>query len=259
MVGKLTSCNASTTDVDYRWRPYYGVASDCTEFYWPDGMAIPPQDEDDATRCRLTHDEAAQLAAARQSCGMPARISDAQESAIKKSERSLPKDQRTRFHTVSLVLADVDGAPKGFTGMNAQARPMRAQNPASCPGGVTGEWTGVGYTYVGQGGAGAVGNTNSTSGHAEGDALLQLAEKRGRTPAPFGGPDIATGPRQGGCAKMNVDRTPCAASCAPEGISNAAAAAGLDKLFVHSPAGCRVFSEGGKVGGDACNGTERCP
>lgn len=234
--------NESVHEVDIHWREFAGTAITCdeAELYWPAGMTIPPQSDEDATRCRMSRRDWLTLDRLRAFCGVPHRRTDAEEDQTRIDEvvQGIPKDQRQRNFTLATLTSYTEGAlEQNIVGTSKNARDMRSQAGASCPPALPFDeagWTNIGVTV----GTKQV-NSNATRGHAEGHALLQLAESRGRRPTgDKASPEMATGERRGGCAEMLVDRVPCASSCAPEGIDRAREAAGLDRLFVRSPAGC---------------------
>ena len=146
-----------------------------------------------------------------------------------------PSTPRSRILSVPAESA-ANGLPE-LTGLSSRSRARRAGDmvPSASPVNFD-EWKGLGLYYLSKKPeAGLLMNTNSTKGHAEGDALLQLAAQRMRMPPAFNGAPasdwFAVGGREGGCGELLVDRKPCSSSCAPEGIANARRTAGLQTLI----------------------------
>ncbi|MCB9736895.1 MAG: hypothetical protein H6745_30305 [Deltaproteobacteria bacterium] len=275
--GKLASCLTVTTEVDYRWRHENGSATGCSEFEWPPGFERPPRDEVSETQCRLSDQEWTRLARSRGRCGVPPRATDAEERQIAAEDKAAeeaakaankPPPPRRPAHTLALL--DVAGEPgelTSFVGMNTAAREGRlGYENGVCPGRpVEQPWTAIGLTYetppTEESPEGGLVQGNATLGHAEGDALLMLAEQRERAPGPEGSTELAVGGTHvGGCGEMLVDRTACAYSCGPQGIMMARVAAGLERLIVRSPSGCLVYTAATEPGGEPCaTDGERCP
>lgn len=238
--GHLAGCG-DPVPVDYQWREYQGNAVECRQFDWPEGPIVPMTDAQ-ASICRMKQTDQVRLEQMRIACGIPARQTDAQEQAVRRQEDKdgIPQEQRQAFHTLAILDVKTASGSATYVGLNSRARALRPANDNACPGRtVEKPWTWIGYTTVNR--RGEIENSNATLTHAEGNALMMVAEERGRSEAADRSLVIPEGGADGGCGVLIVDRTPCAHSCAREGIHTAMFAAGLDKLIVRSPAGCRRF------------------
>ena len=241
--GHLTTCGLNT--ILSQWKQLPGKTANCRTFD-KDPNFPDIRNSNDKQRCRLSPNDWAKVQMRRASC-LPVMTSDVDER--------IPINDKgeTAAATVAILSvpdeANYPGCFSELTGLSSGVWDVR-KAPPECPDQKTimQTWRGIGYTDPDTGK-----NSNSTAAHAEGNALLQLAEQRGRkAPQPpydpknimasWGAVD-GTG-RTGGCGDMIVDRGACKYSCGPEGIFNAMATAGLDKLFVHSPDGCLVFEQG---------------
>ena len=262
--GNLSGCQE--TVLYGEWRPFTGTSAGCRGFIrsdaFPDGRSA-----DNRERCRLTPAQWSKLQDRRAACGMLPRAARADEKA-NAEQQSWTDTLGTIYTTLSILSVPAESAANGLpelTGLSSRSRARRAGDmcPSASPVNFD-EWKGLGRTYLSKKPeAGLLMNTNSTKGHAEGDALLQLAAQRMRMPPAFNGAPasdwFAVGGREGGCGELLVDRKPCSSSCAPEGIANARRTAGLQTLIVHSPGGCRLFEEGGPTEGTGYPDSAACP
>jgi hypothetical protein len=211
ITGTMTGCQQ--IDIDTKWLPLTGMTSSCVE--------------EDRVRCRLTPRQWQMLQQRRADCGFPPRSRTGERDAGPTEGRD-----KILITTAILVASSGTGYPNPpITGFSSRAQRVldgrRTSNDsavANCP---------AQANLDGKKWADSVGGT---AYHAEGGALLRSAEASGYGPGTAPSSPMGVG-------EMLVDRRPCPLFCRPGGIDKARRAAGLEKLTVHSPGGCLVFTE----------------
>lgn len=214
--GRL-ACDLTPTAVGSEWVPLDGTTHLCQLFGWPGGMAGAAGADIDRAQCRLTDEQWARLTERRDQCGIPQRLSP-------QEERQNPGTTR---RTLSILDVDGETGPAGITGLSTNGRELAGMAGAMCRA-QPDQAALYEYDLASQG----------SKGHAEGEALLQLALQR---MAPQ--PDGLSSEAGVGTATMIVDRDPCAQSCARCGIDSARRVAGVSELTLHSPSGTIVYRD----------------
>jgi hypothetical protein len=213
------------------WRSFQGTSTAC--------RTAP----DDARRCQLTPAEWQQLQTRRTDCGYPQRATRAEERA--NNPEGAPDGMLVTLAILTVPNEPATGQTQELTGVSSRAQPFR-RGPPMCPAEVpiTQDWQNIGYAYT-DSNTGLPRNDGATRSHAEGNALLQLAESRNRTPTSSGAST--------GTATLLVDRAPCSYTCRPGGIDAARRASGLSEVRVRSPSGCIRYADGLGPSGAPCN------
>jgi hypothetical protein len=240
--GELELCGFSS--IKFEWRQLTGTSAQCSLLTSTDGL--PPMNDEQRMRCRLTRDEWAQVESTRSACGTPARQPDPNN----------PIGTGTPVFAILRAIDSMGVKDKQIIGQNGTRRPAREQAAlcGTCPAWVRHD---LGPSPVPE----CMPGNHGAAQHAESDALCQLRVTRDQRRMMAGGdPTVATG----GCGEMIVDRVPCNL-CWLHSIPTTLEQTGLTRLYVRAPNGCAVFGSGLKsidlpgVPCDDVDGGTHCP